>query len=222
MSNPPKDFKTVENRQLWRFSMDNEINWIEGTPGKGFIDDQYNVHTWTTEDGGGPNHLEYAASIGMDWDQVLVAFDIAPDGGIWAFLKDAVGPEARRVIQDADSRLNAADADDETWTFTGKTEDDILDWDEGHEGRGLIDRQGNVYTFDQEEFPYHADWLREHPDVMPKRYFWIEPDGQCRGSGMGDELDQIDEEVLREADPRLYVIQEEENTWKFDADPATL
>jgi hypothetical protein len=109
----------------------------------------------------------------------------------------------------------------DTWRF-GADEHDILDWDEGQEGKGLIDRDGHVYTWDGEEYETHHDFLQEHPAIMPMRYFWIEPDGQCRGAGMGDELDQMDEEVLREADPRLYVKHEDANTWSFAPEPATV
>lgn len=109
---------------------------------------------------------------------------------------------------------NATIAQPNSWKF-GSDEGDILNWDEGQEGKGIIDRNGHVYTWDNEDYEVHSDFLKEHPDIVPMRYFWIEPDGRAYGSGLGDELDNQDEEVLREADPRLYVNRDLDNTWNF-------
>lgn len=213
---------------IWHFNPDNvgnmrryanEIHWQEGTPGKGLIHDGI-VETWSTLNDN-PTHTEYCGTHGIDWDQVMVAFDISPDGGIWSFLKDQVGPEAREIIQEADPRLNVSQASADTWHL-GSDGGDILNWDEGQYGKGIIDRDGHVYTWDAEEYEVHQMWLQEHPDVMPMRYLDIEPDGRVVDSGLGEPLTEMDEEVLREADPRLYVVIEEHPTWNLNQGLATV
>jgi hypothetical protein len=300
----------------------NEIHWQEGTPGKGLIHDGI-VETWSTLHDN-PTHTEYCGTHGIDWDSVMVAFDISPDGGIWSFLKDQVGPEAREIIQEADSRLNVSQASADTWHLgaqghvlnwtpgnpgsgimdehdnihtwnreydpdadeyfphhaeyveragiappgsgflidpeggvnqwpasfpdmeapnqrelakafevdprlrptqtwhLGSDSGDMLNWDEGQYGKGIIDRDGHVYTWDAEEYEVHDHFLREHPEIMPMRYLDIEPDGRVVDSGLGEPLTEIDEEVLREADPRLYVVIEEQPTWNLNQGLATL
>jgi hypothetical protein len=210
--NIPMFPKTDEN---WKLS--NEIDWQEGTPGKGIIvsyDGIGEVDTWTTDGEGRPVHTEYCGTHGIDWENVVAAFDIAPDGGIWSFLKDDVGPEAREIIQEADPRLNASEASPDLWHFGADT-GDVLDWEEGQEGKGIIDRNGHVYTWDADEYVVHQQWLQDHPEIMPMKYFDIAPDGKCEESGLGDNLTEMDEEVLREADSRLYVEQELAPTWNL-------
>ena len=99
------------------------------------------------------------------------------------------------------------------WSFTD--EGDILDWDEGNEGLGIISRNGHVYTWNDDDYDAHAHFLTDHPDIVPMKHIVIEEDGQCRGSGFQEALDQEDHNLLQDADPRLYVNLGHENTWNF-------
>jgi hypothetical protein len=44
-------------------------------------------------------------------------------------------------------------------------------------GKGIIDKNGDVHTFDSDEYELHSDYLAEHPSVWPSAMFYIDPDG---------------------------------------------
>lgn len=101
------------------------------------------------------------------------------------------------------------------WRIASDSWGNVHDWDEGNDGKGIIDDQGHVFTWNADEFPYHGDWMREHPDVIPAKKFDIDHDGTCRGMGMGEMLGQYEKELLEEADPRLNVQPEQEGVYNF-------
>jgi 2'-5' RNA ligase len=65
----------------------NQLNWEPGTPGKGMLDPQGNVHTWPTSgQDGRPSHVQYAEKVfGLNHPKGMVneGGDYDPHGGEW-------------------------------------------------------------------------------------------------------------------------------------------
>jgi hypothetical protein len=312
-----------------------ELNWIEGTSGKGLVFNDGEIETWTVGEDGTPIHGDYAIMHGIDMDPVIGWFEIDPMGDVRSSVTNDLEEELKPIIEKADPRLHVhldpswhfgslglnggqpytdiwgkehvtdpwepgmmgkaivhngqayiwgdlhesphhdqvyeslnppnnlanrdiADRDWEAdyraapkyhihpdgsfdsprvgltnersgidtsaedtilaaahpalhpqpnvWSFEGSYSRDQLDWDEGNEGKGIIDRQGNVYTWNTDDYEIHQHFLEDHPGIVPEYYLEIEPDGRVSPAGLnfGSDLVEV-EDLLRDADPRLHV-----------------
>lgn len=97
------------------------------------------------------------------------------------------------------------------WSFDSG--DHVLNWDEGTEGKGLVDDHGNVHTWDAEEYGTHQEYMQEHGIESADEYFWITPNGRVTVSGIGA-LNSLQAEIIQEADPRLHC-PADEPVWQF-------
>ena len=204
--------KVAKMSENWKLS--NDLDWVPNTPGKGMVLTSGEVYTWS--DSGNPNvdlmHIQYAREHGINANEIMSVFYIDPDGGIRAWGGDTIPQNVRQIIGEADPRLNVGS---ESWKFTNLDSTDLLDWEEGNEGKGLIARDGSIYTWNDEDFDVHAQFLEQHPEIVPQHYLIIHEDGKVESAGLGEPLDQIAEDRLSDADPRLYVDHSEANTWNF-------
>jgi hypothetical protein len=56
---------------------------------------------------------------------------------------------------------------------------DCLNWHPGNEGKGVVDHDGNVHTWNDEDYAVHHDYIDQNPSVgSPLSYFYIEPNGE--------------------------------------------
>lgn len=183
---------------------DDELHWTPGHNGKGLIESDNTVHTWNCV---GPNqepwHYEYVAEHKLE--HVMVYFYIDPDGGVYQFTSGVEGEEderLRQLLRDTDPNLTVGQSG---WTFskTADVDNDILDWDEGNFGKGIVDVHGNVYTWNEDDgWDIHRDYEEDH-DITGRYYFTINPDGQIEAADMVPlSADVID--LITEADPNLH------------------
>lgn len=183
-------------------STQHNLNWRPGAMGKGFLDDEGRVHTFST--GAGKfawyNHADLANAMGVD---------IRPDTAVFISPAGAVdGPDhARRLVADADPNLHVVEP--EEWHHLGGVDDDHhLDWDPalGFPGKGMV-IDGVVYTwptYGDDERPWHKDYATEHHLGRPSSMFYIDPNGGV--FPMWDEdVTPEDGELIAEVDPRLVV-----------------
>lgn len=99
---------------------------------------------------------------------------------------------------------------------------DRIDWEPGNEGKGLVDRDGHVHAWHDEDYPLHRDYLNEHPQLgVPMAYFYIEPDGQIAvthpspNPNYGGDPAKYESmmELITDADPHFH--PEPPDDWKF-------
>lgn len=92
------------------------------------------------------------------------------------------------------------------------------DWQPGQEGLGIVSSDGMVHTWDADEYPRHADWLRHYPDAKDGHHFEIDPSGRIDLLGGYDEEDyhywQDLAQRITDADKHLYWPGSQQ-TWKF-------
>lgn len=93
-----------------------------------------------------------------------------------------------------------------------------LNWDEGYDGKGLVDQKGNVHTWnDGVDYWFHNNYERENK-VKGKVFFYITPEGIVHDGGMpsikGESRDPKQfANQIQTADPRLEVPGDQ--TWEF-------
>ncbi len=104
------------------------------------------------------------------------------------------------------------------WSFSFDDNSDVLNWDEGQEGKGVIDNRGNVHTFDQEEYELHRDYMDQHEIHNAQYCFYITPKGEIESfDGTWDPSTAGFVEQIQEADPRLHAPGEKNYTpWRFN------
>lgn len=195
-----------------------ELHWQPNNTGKGLVEEDGTVHTWTTfgidEQ---PWHSQYIQEYGTGPVRALFyldhngyAYDITNFGNT---LDEASLEEVKRQIVESDSRITVSQGN--RWTFARiieASDGDVLNWDEGLTGKGLIDRHNNVHTWDAEdEWELHRDYeLDNHVDG--RLWFVIDPDGRIESADMNP-LMPDDLDIVADADPRLF--GEATVRWKF-------
>jgi hypothetical protein len=93
-------------------------------------------------------------------------------------------------------------------------DDHVLNWQEGDYGKGVVDRSGNVHTWNDDEFGLHRDYLDHAGLDNALGYFTIYPDGAIHPAG-ADNLDIHMADVIVEADPRHYHDLDQPHDWNF-------
>lgn len=93
-----------------------------------------------------------------------------------------------------------------------------ITWQPGEYGKGLVDQDGHVHAWNDDEYQIHADYLNEHSHISPHAYFYVNPNG-------GVELtmphpaydDPTDVEVMHDlivpTDPHFHVAERDQ--WGF-------
>jgi hypothetical protein len=62
------------------------------------------------------------------------------------------------------------------------------DWEPGQDGLGIVSHDGSVHTWDADEYPSHARWLKHNPNAQDGHHFEIEPSGRINLlGGYGEE-----------------------------------
>lgn len=101
-----------------------------------------------------------------------------------------------------------------------------LNWTLGNNGRGLIDQNGEVHTFNEGEYPTHAHYEKEH-NLGATGYFYIGRDGQVDLTYPHRQYDASPEcdaaiHTITGADPTLYepahYTPADNDAWNFGRD----
>jgi len=54
-------------------------------------------------------------------------------------------------------------------------------WEPGNYGKGITDQNGVVHTWNEDEYPFHHNYISAHPQVGdPRAFFYIAPEGNVR------------------------------------------
>jgi hypothetical protein len=153
-----------------------------GQRGKALQENGANIAIWNVDDHGGPHHDEVAQALGI-WNEDLRYV-----------LIDELGNE--ESIYDGLDDFHFGSVDENG---------NLLDWNEGEDGKGILTLNGSVYTWSGDEYDMHIDFIDDHPniDFGGAHYLYIEPTGKVK-TAWGT-LGPEQEAMLQEADPRLYV-----------------
>jgi hypothetical protein len=86
---------------------------------------------------------------------------------------------------------------------------DRINWQPGEQGKGIVDEDGNVHAWNDEDYELHRDYIDEHPDVgSPRGHFYIGPDGAIDVSYPSAGYDipghDLAMEHICEADPHFH------------------
>src|SRR4051812_12928535 len=55
---------------------------------------------------------------------------------------------------------------------------DVIDWQPGENGKGIVDQDGNVHAWNDENYELHRDYIDTSPNVLhANAYFYINQDG---------------------------------------------
>lgn len=199
-------------------SDNDELHWTPGHNGKGLIEMDNTVHTWNCFGAAQePWHMEYVQEHGLEGlGRIAAFFYIDPDGGVYNLNSGADEDEdtrLRQLLRETDPNLNVGQGG---WSFskTADLDGDVLDWDEGNYGKGIVDRHGNVYTWNEDEWALHRDYEEDH-DIQGQFWFTIMPDGAVDSADMTP-IGQHLFDVIQEADNRLH-LHGDANTvaWNF-------
>lgn len=95
---------------------------------------------------------------------------------------------------------------------------DRLDWQPGEYGKGIVDQDGHIHTWNEDDYETHHDYLQTHPDSgSPKAYFYIDPEGTVDVSmpsiGYDPQGYHLMMEYITDADPHFKAATK--NTWSF-------
>jgi hypothetical protein len=94
----------------------------------------------------------------------------------------------------------------------------LLNWQEGEEGKGIVDSQGHVHTWNEDDYAVHRDYLDANQHLgRPLSYFYIFPDGTTEITFPSKRYDgrQAHDTMMgriTDADPHLH---EGGGTWNF-------
>jgi hypothetical protein len=108
------------DNDAWAFEAANEhdLQWQEGTPGKGWVLDDGKVRTWTVDQESRPYHMHKyrrdETPLRNEKGHSIGAFQIMPNGQVHR-LGDDVNPEALAHIQAADPRLYTDQWEGPSW-----------------------------------------------------------------------------------------------------------
>lgn len=131
-----------------------DLQWTPGSHGKGYVDQDYMVHTWNTNGPyGEPHHAEKATGDMSDtaWVQrEYCAFVIEPDGKIdISMLANPKDPRFDEILK-ADPRLHR----DSFWEFHASNSA-TANWTIGGHGKGYMLNDGTLHTWNIEpDFQY--------------------------------------------------------------------
>lgn len=189
-----------------------ERNWTPGHPGKGALIKNGDVITWNySGDMDDAQHWDVLEGMGYDYYDSLFNFYIEPDGVVQSMEGEV---NADTVAQLERAGLDVRDLSVHTWEgWTSKTASNLLNWDEGQYGRGIVTEDRTVHTFDSEEYYNHADYEIAHGLNNVVCRFGIQPDGTVLNADVLD-IHPIIAEIIEEADPRLHVSSNSEMTWQ--------
>lgn len=90
-------------------------------------------------------------------------------------------------------------------------EDNVIDWQPGQLGRGLITTDGAVHVWDRDESD-HTAYKLEH-GLYADQYFYVESDGRVLGAMLAH-LPPYAVEIIEEADPHFYYVSSGGGTWE--------
>lgn len=95
----------------------------------------------------------------------------------------------------------------------------VLDWTHGTHGKGIIDEDGHVHTFNEDDYPTHTRYAVAK-GVRPSAYFYLAKDGRIDLSKPHPQYDtpqEVDAAIhaIKKADPTLYYAGEPDETWDF-------
>lgn len=187
-------------------------SWTPGTPGKGAVFNDGTLMTWNYNgDMEDAIHSDVIYRAGLPWDQVLFTFYIEPDATVYS-MEGEVDPFAHQVLTDAGFNVQAEIYDENAdWTASVHIASNVLNWQEGEYGRGLIADDGTVHTFDAEEYYNHADY-EKRKGLRGEVYFGIQPDGEVLHANLG-ELPLWAIDVIEDADSHLHVTNSSDMRW---------
>lgn len=95
---------------------------------------------------------------------------------------------------------------------------DNVSWQPGEQGKGVVDKDGSVHIFNDEDYELHQHYLAEHAHIEPISYFYVAPNGAVEitmpsatydGSGAHDLM----MEHIIETDPVLHAAPQD--NWQF-------
>jgi hypothetical protein len=86
---------------------------------------------------------------------------------------------------------------------------DKITWNPGNHGKGIVDEDGAVHAWNEDDYELHRDYLAEHPDISPMSYFYIEPTGAIDithpSKHYGDhEAHDLMQQHIGDADPHFH------------------
>lgn len=95
---------------------------------------------------------------------------------------------------------------------------DQIDWQPGEEGKGIVDENGHVHAWNEDDYETHHDFIQEHPHLgSPRAYFYITPKGEIDVSNPSAGYDprghQLMTEYICEVDP--HFIDSPHDRWSF-------
>lgn len=214
---------------------DNILNWQEGHEGKGIIDRNGFVHTWTDDEFG--LHRDYIEHAGLD--QALAYFVIAPDGRVDPAGAEPLGVNMADIITEVDPRLYHDFDQPHDWNFSKvametHTPPGLSPWEEGDSGKGMV-YDGKLWTwYDKTEDPWsdesihHQEAFRNIFDDDDYYYqraghdffpFWIDADGTVTTNDQTGAAwdDRVHAEVkpMIDAHPQLTWAGKHSGEWNF-------
>lgn len=97
----------------------------------------------------------------------------------------------------------------------------VNNWQPGEQGKGIVDQQGRVHTFNEEDYETHGAYIDSQTNIRPAAFFYIEPDG-----GIDLTYPSLYEEPKKhelmldhicEADPHFHEYHDPDAEWSFGA-----
>jgi hypothetical protein len=92
----------------------------------------------------------------------------------------------------------------------------VITWQPGHEGKGIVDQNGSVHIWvDGEDYDFHHQYVEANPQVeSPKAYFLVDPKGSVSLDlwSRHPEYHPLLETIL-DADGHLH--EDKSNHWEF-------
>jgi hypothetical protein len=92
---------------------------------------------------------------------------------------------------------------------------DSLNWEPGRAGKGVVDQEGNVHTWDDDDYEVHHDYISQHPNIGgPLSYFYIEPNGEIEitfpsAHVEGQQAHDLMMEHICEVDPHFHAAKKD-------------
>lgn len=192
----------LSERRSWTAAVEHNLRWRPGTMGKGFADDDGRLHTFTTSGGrfAWYSHADLANAMGVDIHPNSAVF-ISPGGVV-------DGPaDARQRFVEADPNLTTVEPD---WGRLGSLgEDHQLNWDPtlGVPGKGLVDQEGNVHTWNvdgKDQHPWHGEYAEQNSVGRDgiRSWFYIDSAGHLEQYS-DEDIAPEDFALIPRVDPRL-------------------
>jgi hypothetical protein len=95
---------------------------------------------------------------------------------------------------------------------------DRITWQPGESGKGIVDQNGDVHVWNDDDYELHRDYIDTHPDVQHgEAYFYVEPDGGIsltmpNKAYDGQQRYEAMLDIILEADPYFHEVKDD---WRF-------